>query len=144
MRLWRIVRPEHVMAGLAPPRHDHRWSTINSLTSYTSREPGIAFAEAMVTVRTIDQLAGRILLEIEYTGSVTSPPVEELPPQWAAFPHHRSSREFGDEWAASLASGALEVPSAVLPGRNVILNQLHPDFGQARVVEQHSLSHLVR
>jgi RES domain-containing protein len=41
--------------------------------------------------------------------------------------------DYGTEWARSLTSAVLRVPSAVIPAEyNFILNPLHPDFSTIR------------
>ena len=56
-----------------------------------------------------------------------------LPRNWRVLNHARC-REVGSEWAASLRSVALQVPSAVVEGDwNVLLNPKHPDFRRVEI-----------
>jgi RES domain-containing protein len=55
----------------------------------------------------------------------------DLPPGWNAPAARTSTKDFGTEWALSLVSVVLSVPSAVVSQeRNFILNPKHPDFSK--------------
>ena len=44
-----------------------------------------------------------------------------------------ATRDMGTNWAKSLTTAVLSVPSSVVPReRNYILNPAHPDFGRIR------------
>jgi RES domain-containing protein len=56
-----------------------------------------------------------------------------LPRNWRALNNERC-RDIGSEWAASLRSVALKVPSAVVDGDwNVLLNPRHPRFAGVEI-----------
>ncbi len=104
----------------------HRWTSERSLVTYASLEPGTAVTEILTYARDVDQLANRYLVGGEYTGSVME--LEDLPKGWNAWPHNPKVQATGDAWYRSRTAGALIVPSAILPAKNVILNRDHPDF----------------
>ncbi len=58
-----------------------------------------------------------------------------LPVGWDTVPHTETSRAVGDEWLESAHSVALRVPSIHSEtDRNVLLNPVHREFGQVRVL----------
>ncbi len=60
--------------------------------------------------------------------------VERLDPLaggWNSTPPTDASARAGDEWAASLRSLALVVPSVIVPsGNNLLINPIHPRFAE--------------
>lgn len=64
----------------------------------------------------------------------------DLPPGWERFPAPTALAEIGSAWIAELRSAVLFVPSAVVAEeRNILLNPLHPEFTQVRVLEIRAL-----
>lgn len=60
--------------------------------------------------------------------------VEKMHVNWDMWPHHDSTREFGDEWLASKSSCILLVPSAVTRvDFNCLINPQHGDFADIEV-----------
>lgn len=141
MKLWRIVARLRLDAAWTPPRADHRWTTRRSQVTYAAAEPGLAVAEKLVYLRSVDQLDGFILLEADFAGTIRS--LSTRPEGWDAWPHRAAVQHVGDAWASGHETVALRVPSILLPGDHVLLNQEHPDFAVGPVV-QHSLDKFTR
>jgi RES domain-containing protein len=60
--------------------------------------------------------------------------VGELPRGWNGDPPPLECQRLGDEWAASLGSVVLRVPSAIVPSEsNFLLNPRHPEFSRLRI-----------
>lgn len=63
--------------------------------------------------------------------------VGELPDGWDVSPHTPTTCEIGDRWIANAESVALRVPSVLVFGEsNVMLNPMHPRFGEVKVVDR--------
>jgi hypothetical protein len=71
-----------------------------------------------------------------------APPSRRLPKGWDALPPYRPGvQKVGDTSVKSGRSPALRVPASVLPERfNVLVNPVHPDFGQVRELSRERLS----
>ncbi len=141
MRLWRIVAQHRAHEAWTPPRGEHRWTTSRSRVTYAAMEPGLAVAEKLVYLRSVDQLDGFVLVEGSYTGSVEV--LNQRPVGWDAWPHQVEVQAIGDEWYQKKATGALQVPSVLLPSYNVILNQEYPEF-RLDSVALHDLDRFIR
>ncbi|MEO0333752.1 MAG: RES family NAD+ phosphorylase, partial [Bacteroidota bacterium] len=60
---------------------------------------------------------------------------DTLPKDWNVFPHPSSTQRIGDDFVREQASCVLQVPSAVVKGDyNLLINPIHPDFSQIRVL----------
>ncbi len=72
-------------------------------------------------------------IEIPDEIAVTVIPVSSLPVGWNVNVPMDATRDMGTNWAKSLTTAVLSVPSSVVPReRNYILNPAHPDFGRIR------------
>jgi RES domain-containing protein len=61
--------------------------------------------------------------------TIESVELAKLPDDWLSESSLSGTAELGTEWAHSLRTAVLRVPSAVIPAEfNYILNPLHPDF----------------
>ena len=65
--------------------------------------------------------------------SVEAMKLDVLPRNWRGLDNERC-RDVGSEWAQSLRSVALKLPSAVVDGDwNVLLNPKHPEFSKVKI-----------
>lgn len=65
---------------------------------------------------------------------VTGLDPSQLPRNWKADPPPDKIQKLGDDWAASLTSAVLRVPSTLVPGEfNFLLNPRHADFAKLRM-----------
>ena len=72
-------------------------------------------------------------IEVPDDLSVTTLSIETLPWNWDADRSTHDTAKIGTDWANSLASAVLVVPSAVIPREhNYILNPRHPEFSKIR------------
>lgn len=59
---------------------------------------------------------------------------DSLPPPWRERPYRSDVRAYGDEWARSRRSLAIQVPSVLCEQScNVLVNPEHPDAGRLRI-----------
>jgi RES domain-containing protein len=137
MRVWRLA------PFLFPPLDGEgarlkggRWNSPGIPMVYVSVHLSLAVLETLVHVDPADLPDNLIAYEIDMPdGVVAALDLATLPPRWRT--DLRITRAAGDAWARDRRSFALTVPSVVLPAeRNVLLNPLHPDAAQARIVSE--------
>lgn len=138
MRVWRCVKRVHLEAaysGEGAEGTSGRWHTRGTRIVYASESAALAALEAAVNVGSVRRLVALYLVcpaEVP-DDAVTDLAEPDLPDGWNAFPHPPTLQAVGDRWVHRGGSVAVRVPSAVVPGRNVLLNPGHPDFGEVRV-----------
>jgi RES domain-containing protein len=97
--------------------------------------------EILVHVNKQAYLAAFVSIEIEVPdGHIET--LQQLPPDWQQLPepYPASTQRLGSEWARSLRSLALKVPSAVVPSEfNLLLNPRHPAISLVRFGEVQDL-----
>ncbi len=142
MRIWRTVHRDHAEDPFHAPRLSHRWTSPKSHVTYAALDSALAVLEKVAMVRRADQLEPYLLIEAEYTGSVEE--AKSLPAGWDAFPHPKETQTVGDAWFAAGRTGALVVPSALVPARNIVLNREHGDFSRLTVKGRHRLKGMAR
>ena len=65
---------------------------------------------------------------------ITALDAATLPRDWRSFPPSAHTQRIGDEWLASGASVAIQVPSAIVPReRNVLISPMHRDFAKVKL-----------
>lgn len=113
-------------------RFGGRWNSPGRYVIYTGIGFATALLEKLVRTRIGRIPAGQQVADILVPGHL---PVEEIGP--ADLPGwdeqgHVASRAYGDAWYDARRTAALIVPSVPAMGyeRNLLLNQLHPAFGE--------------
>jgi len=102
---------------------------------YLAERLSTGILEVLVHLNDRALLAAFVALEVE----IPDPHVEELtnlPPDWQQLPepYPESTQRLGSEWALSLRSLALRVPSAVVPSEfNLLLNPRHPAMREVQI-----------
>jgi len=138
MRVWRISRSVYpVLDGEGARRWGGRWNSAGTAVVYAAESRALAMLESRVGVRLPEQVPDDLaLFEIDVPDECAREALalEALPPDW-----HRIGnpwcRKVGDEWAESLRTLVLAVPSVLVPEEhNYLLNPRHPDARQIRVM----------
>lgn len=140
MLSWRIVKPEFAhdaFSGRGARLYGGRWNPRGIAVVYTSATLSLATLELLVGTPRPQRLP-------EYSAFRCSVPgrlIEELDPgslpeTWRVYPAPPRLQQIGSEWATSLRSVALAVPSAVIESEtNLLLNPAHPDFAKIEISE---------
>ena len=138
MRVWRLDREGRDPLDGAGGRHvAGRWNLKGTPLVYTSTHLSLAVLEKLVHVDPDLLPADLIAVEIDVPDSRNR--VEELdarllPADWRDAPAPRSTQELGSTWALGMRSGAITVPSVLIPReRNVLLNPSHPSAREWKV-----------
>lgn len=139
MIVYRITKKEHSaldgMGGLYGPG---RWHKKGNLVIYTSEHASLAAWEKIVHVTSFENLPKNLLLvkiEIPDGIEIQSVPQKVLVKGWASFPFALETIDYGTSFLQKKEHLALKVPSVIIPDEyNIILNPLHPDIWDCKVV----------
>ncbi len=139
MRVWRVCDARFSdLDGEGARLTGGRWNGAGVAAIYTSTTLALAVLETLVHFDADLYPSNHVRLEIEVPDSlpVATRSVAELPSGWRDPESPDILRTIGDRWLDDRRQVALVVPSVVLPEEtNCILNPLHPDFGQIRVID---------
>jgi len=139
MIVYRITKKEYSaldgMGGLYGPG---RWHKKGNLVIYTSEHASLAAWEKIVHVTSFANLPQNLLLvkiEIPDGIEIQSVPQKVLVKGWASFPFALETIDYGTSFLQKKEHLALKVPSVIIPDEyNIILNPLHPDIRDCKVV----------
>jgi RES domain-containing protein len=126
--LWRISN-HSTLDGGGGLKASGRWHTMGRRVVYCAPNPATALLEVLVhTEIDLEDVPVRFqFLEIEAPDALAVENVEAS-----------ASRRAGDEWLRAGRTALLRVPSVLVPATwNVLLNPLHPDCAQVRILRAH-------
>jgi RES domain-containing protein len=110
-----------------------RWNNPGTPVIYTSATRSLAALEVIVNNGAIPVDYRVVLIEIPEVLSTETVAAYDLPSDWPDTDSGLKTADHGSEWASSLRTAVLRVPSAVIPAEhNYILNPHHPDFKTIR------------
>lgn len=119
--------------GLGASLYGGRWNHKGTPVIYTAASRALCALEILANA---DELADDYIvtpIEVPDDLRATTLSIETLPSNWDADQPIHDTAEIGTNWANSLASAVLTVPSAVIPREhNYILNPRHPEFSKIR------------
>ncbi len=132
MRVWRIVRREHAadaFSGAGGLKYAARWNRRGTRIVYTADSLALAALEFFVNLEFEDFPLVAIAADLPEAITILALGIEDLPPDWRAYPAPASTQQIGTRWATERRSAVLSVPSALVPAeRNYLLNPTHPEF----------------
>lgn len=139
MIVYRITKKEHSaldgMGGLYGPG---RWHKKGNLVIYTSEHASLAAWEKIVHVTNFENLPKNLLLvkiEIPDGIEIQSVPSKVLVKGWNSYPFALETVNYGTSFLQKKEHLALKVPSVIIPDEfNIILNPLHPDIRDCKVI----------
>jgi len=141
---YRIFKSKHAANwydGEGAFRYGGRWNSPGTHLMYASSSLSLATLEILVNLNSAELVFMYSFASLEFSEDMTVP-VErfrKLPKNWDVSPPSAATQSIGDEWAVSMASAVLKVPSSVVPGEsNFLFNIEHPEFAKVRLgkVEQ--------
>lgn len=145
MRVWRIYDPEAAYAllpnfdplnGQGAALYPGRWNKAGVRMVYTAQSPELAMLELLTKLNPA-AFGVRLAVEIDVPADAR---VQDAAPAMLAHllrGEEGDTQAYGTGWVAREQSLVLKVPSAVLPvSSNYLLNPLHPQAKQLRVVRQ--------
>ncbi|MFC4161740.1 RES family NAD+ phosphorylase [Chitinimonas lacunae] len=138
--VWRIAAdtPDYTaddLSGTGAKITGGRWNRTGVPMLYCAENVALACLETLVHLKASGLPLNRYLVRIDIPDPVWAAArkltAESAPVGWDAMPVGKVSLDFGDAWAASLASAILLVPSVIVPDeQNILINPLHPDARQ--------------
>ncbi len=113
-----------------------RWNHLGVTMVYTASSRALAALEFFVNLEPGEAPEDLLIAEAGVKEAyLQSLDVSALSSRWRER-NSKACRDAGSEWAASLRSAALRVPSAVVDGEwNVLLNPKHPDFAKIEIAK---------
>lgn len=117
-----------------------RWNSPGNPVIYASLSQAGAMLEVLAhaSIGKLPVYSKMIVIQIPATLSIETIAPNALP-QWDHL-NMKVSQEFGDTWIKSQRSVALIIPSVIAShDRNIMINQMHPDFTKITASEPESL-----
>lgn len=136
MFLWRVSNYAS-LDGTGGLYASGRWHSRGRPIVYCSRDPATALLESLVhlEIDAEDRPERFQVLKIEAADAVSRERLQDssLPAGWEA--DIAATQGVGDRWLVERRSALLEAPSVLVPETwNVLLNPLHPDIAQIKIV----------
>lgn len=136
---YRIFKTKYASAwfdGEGSYRFGGRWNTAGTRLLYASATASLALLEMLVHLEdeTMAAAYSSAALSFDAKHVITVSEFKKLPRNWHAAVVSPKTQAIGDEWARSLESAVLRVPSAVVRDEyNYLFNVDHPDFKSVRL-----------
>ncbi len=132
-RIFKTKRSAEWSSGEGAYRYGGRWNSRGTRILYSSGSLSLAVLEILVHLEDDEMTSAYSWARISFDDKLVIG-VENLctlPAEWSDSLIPFSVQAIGDEWARSLKSVVLRVPSAIVPGEsNYLLNVGHADFSK--------------
>jgi len=130
MYLYRIASRRYAADNSEGARlYGGRWNRPGTPVIYASGTKSLAALEVIVHNGAIPTDYQVVVIELPDALAIKEISSDDLPPDWPGEDAYSITADRGNEWAASLKTAVLRVPSAVIPAEhNYVLNPAHPDF----------------
>lgn len=140
MILYRFSRKEHGgdLSGKGAELFGGRWNSKGIPVVYTAESRALAVTEIIAYAPPGFIPEGYVLNIIEVPEVVAPCSIEEgrLPEEWKRYPHGKETKALGDTLLKEKRCLLIKVPSALVQGEfNYLLNPLHAEFSQVKVLE---------
>ena len=133
MTSWRVLRENYAIRafdGEGARVWGGRWHSAGHAVVYTAASTSLGLLEKLVHTEE-GLLPFYVTIPVTFdTDLIETVKPQALPASWRSLPAPNTLQRIGDEWADSMRSCILEVPSVIVPHEsNFILNPKHRDFG---------------
>lgn len=133
MRYFRLIEEAPDRTPLDYGTAGGRWNLRGTPMIYASNSSAITFME-LLSIRgpVVTSIKWRLVI-LEVLGDIPQLDAADLASDWYQRPHPHSTQEFGTQWAQSMATPYLKVPSCRIPlssypdEHNLLINPLHPE-----------------
>lgn len=112
-----------------------RWNSKGTRILYTAGSLSLATLEMLVHLNSEQLLSSYSFAKLEFDDNdvLAVEDLAKLPKNWRSSPPPLAIQRIGDDWAASMESLVLRVPTSVIPGEsNYLVNIGHPRFGSIK------------
>lgn len=137
MLVYRIVHKKYAdtlfAGGLAG-----RWNSEGKKVLYTAESVSLAYLETLHQRRGLgfNDDFRIMVIYIPSDASLQDITSSQLPRDWRNFRNYEACQRLGNDWFDRSEHLCLRVPSAVVPeNRNVVINTLHPDYAEVKLIE---------
>lgn len=134
---WRICKRafQKRAYSVASSNNSGRWTSEGVSAVYAAGSVSLAHLELLAHLKPAEIHEHFVLCPCSFDESLVDVVrIDALPKSWRKTPPPRALQKIGDEWAKSLRSPVLAVPSALVPQEyNYVLNLLHPDFKKIKL-----------
>lgn len=137
---YRIVAPRWVddaFSGEGALKYGGRWNSPGQPMVYCGGTRALAALEMLVHLTTPQSRTKPYkLLELKIPANLIDHyPATALPLNWRRTPASKPTMEIGDDWLLHGKNPAISIPSILIPEeRNLLLNPLHPEFRNLKVL----------
>lgn len=144
MKAWRIASRKYAataFSGEGAARYPGRWNSSGVPVIYLATSMAVGILEILVHVTDRSYLNAYVAIPV-IVPDTSVEKLEPLPKDWQQLPepYPESTQRVGTEWAMSLRTLALQVPSAIVPSEfNLVLNPKHPDMSKIKIGEPQPL-----
>jgi len=114
-----------------------RWNSQGRQVIYTAESRALACLENVVhrSGEGLNGLFRTLVIDVPDDLPVEILEPADLPSDWASYLQYTHCQARGDDWLRRGETPILRVPSAIVPyEHNYLLNPLHPDFRQIRLL----------
>jgi RES domain-containing protein len=133
---YRIVAPKwahDALSGEGARKFGGRWNSPGRAMVYLGGSRALTALEMLVHLPTpLSRAKPYIIIEMKIPRHLIDDyPLSLLPDGWRNSPPAASTCDIGNDWLQAGGQLALRIPSILIPEEtNILLNPLHPDFGQ--------------
>ena len=145
LRIYRLTLPkftDSAFSGEGALRVGGRWTPPGRPAVYASSSIALALLETLAHAPWPTTPAHQIIpAEVPEAMRITAVKIADLPADWRNTPAPAALRTIGKDWLLAAETAILRVPSALIPQEwNYVLNPLHPDFAQLRILAPEALT----
>ena len=148
MELWRITREAWAaLDGEGARLYGARWTPRGTPAVYAASHLSLAALEYLVHIDAEDAPDDLVALRMSVPDDVTELAFTPatLPADWRQTPSPPQCQAIGDEWARRGEELLFRVPSVLVPEEsNVLVNPMHPDAVEIRLIGSRPFSYDVR
>lgn len=141
MIVFRIGHKDYA-ATLSASGVNSRWVSAGKHVIYCAENVPLAFLESMIRRQGVgfNDDFKTVCIAIPDDLVILSVDEQALDPDWRHPYDYSHCQPHGNKWFDDMRVPVLRVPSAVMPGSyNYVINTLHPDFKQIRIIAVTSL-----
>jgi len=143
MIVYRIVDTKYAtdLSGSGSALYGGRWNNKDTYMVYTAQSRSLALLEVVVHFGKIPY-TGHSLTTIEIPdSSMTSIPLENLPPGWHTNPAPNYLKQIGDQFIKDNKFLVLKVPSVLMmEEHSFLINPRHPLFTKVKILSERQLN----